>query len=182
MEQEKDTYKDLLSENEELRMQLEEANDTINAIRTGQVDAFVVEADGEHQLYTLKTADQTYRVFIEKMNEGAVTLNRDGLILYSNSRFANMMGMPLEKVLGLSFDEFIPEQSRVKFNELINTGWEEDCKEEIILQSRDDNFIPCLLSCNTLELDEGIALSLILTDLTILKEAEQQLKQKNEEL
>ncbi len=183
MEQEKDTYKDLLSENEELRMQLEEANDTINAIRTGQVDAFVVENGGEHQLYTLKTADQTYRVFIEKMNEGAVTLNRDGLILYSNSRFANMMGMPLEKVLGLSFEEFVPIQSRIKFNELINNGWEEDCKEEIILQSvADDNFIPCLLSCNTLELDEGTALSLILTDLTILKEAEKQLKQKNEEL
>src|ERR1700755_2421728 len=107
MEQEKDTYKDLLSENKELRLQLEEANDAINAIRTGQVDAFVVESEGEHQLYTLKTADQTYRVFIEKMNEGAVTLNHDGVILYSNSRFASMMGMPLEKVLGLSFDEFI---------------------------------------------------------------------------
>ncbi len=116
------------------------------------------------------------------MNEGAVTLNRDGLILYSNSRFANMMGLPLEKVLGLSFEEFVPQQSRVKFNELINNGWEDDCKEEIMLQSGDDKFIPCLLSCNTLELDEGIALSLILTDLTILKEAEQQLKQKNEEL
>jgi two-component system phosphate regulon sensor histidine kinase PhoR len=182
MEQEKDTYKDLLSENEELRMQLEEANDTINAIRTGQVDAFVVENDGEHQLYTLKTADQTYRVFIEKMNEGAVTLNRDGLILYSNSRFANMMDLPLEKVLGLSFGEFVPKQSRIKFNELINNGWEEDCKEEIILQSKNDNFIPCLLSCNTLELDEGIALSLILTDLTILKEAEGQLQIKNAQL
>ncbi len=183
MEQEKDTYyKDLLSENEELRMQLEEANDTIHAIRTGQVDAFVVESDGGHQLYTLKTADQTYRVFIEKMNEGAVTLNRDGLILYSNSRFASMMGMPLEKVLGLSFDKFIPKLSRKKFNKLIANSWEEDCKEEIILQGKNDSLIPCLLSCNTLEMDEGIALSLILTDLTILKEAEQQLKQKNEEL
>jgi two-component system CheB/CheR fusion protein len=182
MEQEKDTYKELLSENEELRLQLEEANDTINAIRTGQVDAFVVENDGQHQLYTLKTADQTYRVFIEKMNEGAVTLNHDGLILYSNSRFANMVRMPLEKVLGLSFDEFIPKGSKEKFNELINNGWEEDCKEEITLKSRDNGVISCLLSCNTLELDEGTALSLILTDLTLQKEVQRQLWQKNEEL
>lgn len=182
MEQDNNTYNKLLSENEELRMQLEEANDAIHAIRTGQVDAFVLETGGEHQLYTLKTADQTYRVFIEKMNEGAVTLNRDGLILYSNSRFANMIGMPLEKVLGLSFDEFIPKQSREKFNNLIDSGWDEDCKEEIMLQGADDQLIPCLLSCNALELDEGIALSLILTDLTILKEAEQQLKTKNEQL
>ncbi len=63
MEQEKDTYKDLLSENEELRMQLEEANDTINAIRTGQVDAFVVENGGEHQLYTHKKPPTKPTVF-----------------------------------------------------------------------------------------------------------------------
>src|ERR1700733_16169792 len=98
MEQARVTYEKLLSLNNDLRMQLEEATEAIEAIRTGQVDALVVNSGSGHQLYTLKTADQTYRVFIEKMNEGAVTLSRDGLILYSNSRFANMMGMPLEKV------------------------------------------------------------------------------------
>src|ERR1700759_4520555 len=120
MKQTNSTYNKLLSENEQLKIQLEEANDAIEAIRTGQVDALVVQNGHGHQLYTLKTADQTYRVFIEKMNEGAVTLNHDGLILYSNSSFANMVAMPLEKVLGLSFDEFIPAGERGKFNELIN--------------------------------------------------------------
>jgi len=182
MEKDNNTYNKLLSENEELRLQLEEANDAIHAIRTGQVDAFVLETDGEHQLYTLKTADQTYRVFIEKMNEGAVTLNREGLILYSNSRFADMVGMPLEKVLGVSFDGFVPELSREKFNEFINNSWNDDCKEEIMLQSNDNRLVPCLLSCNTIELDEGIALSLILTDLTILKETEKQLQIRNTQL
>jgi two-component system phosphate regulon sensor histidine kinase PhoR len=182
MEQDKNTYNKLKSENEELRLQLEEANDTIYAIRTGQVDAFIVQGNDGHQLYTLKTADQTYRVFIEKMNEGAVTLNHEGLILLSNSRFAAMVGLPLEKVLGLSFENFIPPHSQQKFNELINNGWEEDCKEEIGLLNKNGSEICCLLSCNTLELDEGMALSLILTDLTILKEAEKELKLKNEEL
>ncbi len=182
MEQDKNTYDKLKSENNELRLQLEEANDTIQAIRTGQVDAFIVSGDNGHQLYTLKTADQTYRVFIEKMNEGAVTLNHEGLILYSNSRFAAMAGMPLEKVLGLSFETFIPAESQKKFNDLINNGWEEDCKEEIGLLNKNGDEICCLLSCNTLELDEGPALSLILTDLTILKEAEKELKLKNEQL
>ena len=183
MEQAKITYEQLLSENQELRMQLEEANDTIEAIRTGQVDALIVKNDDNHQLYTLKTADQTYRVFIEKMNEGAVTINREGFILYSNSRFADMVDMPLEKVIGLSFDTFIPEDISEKFNELMNNGWEEDCKEEIELCSQQGQLdTPCLLSCNTLELDEGMALSLILTDLTILKETEKELKIKNEQL
>ena len=182
MEQDKNTYNNILHEIDELRQQLEEANDTINAIRTGQVDAFIVHGENGHQLYTLKTADQTYRVFIEKMNEGAVTLNHDGIILYSNTRFASMVNVPLEKVLGLKFEAFIPIESKEKYTELINNGWEEDCKEEITLIGLDKKEIFCLLSCNALELDEGIALSLILTDLTIQKEVEQQLKLKNEQL
>src|SRR5580692_9175778 len=104
MELEKITYEELLSENNELRLQLEEAKDTMEAIRTGQVDAIIVNTGDSPQIYTLKTADQTYRVFIEKMNEGAVTINREGIILYSNSRFANMAGLPLEKVIGVPFD------------------------------------------------------------------------------
>ena len=182
MEQATITYEQLLRKNNELRQQLEEATDTIDAIRTGQVDAIIVNDGNNHQIYTLKTADQTYRVFIEKMNEGAVTINREGVILYSNSRFAAMVNLPLEKVIGLSFDTFIPEISREKFNELINNGWEQDCKEEIDLCSQRGQLISCLLSCNTLELDEGTALSLILTDLSILKETEKQLKIKNEQL
>jgi two-component system phosphate regulon sensor histidine kinase PhoR len=182
MEQAKNTYDELLSENKELKIQLEEANDTIQAIRTGQVDAFVVQGDNGHQLYTLKTADQTYRVFIEKMNEGAVTLNSNGLILYCNSRFATMVEISLEKVLGLPFDDFVPQEFKLKYKELINNGWEEDCKEEINLLSKNSKEVPCLLSCNTLDLDEGTALSLILTDLTKQKNSEKLLKQKNDQL
>jgi two-component system CheB/CheR fusion protein len=182
MEQIKISYEQLLSENYELRAQLEEANDTIDAIRTGQVDALIVNNGNNHQIFTLKTADQTYRVFIEKMNEGAVTINREGVILYSNSRFADMVKAPLEKVIGLSFNSFIPRESREKFNSLMNRGWEVDCKEEIELIDNRRQLIPCLLSCNTLEMDEGTALSLILTDLTILKNTEKQLKIKNEQL
>ena len=182
MELAKYTYEELLQQNEELRIQLEEANDTIDAIRSGQIDALIVKGAEGHQLYTLKTADQTYRVFIEKMNEGAVTLNREDTILYSNSRFATMMNLPLEKVIGLSFTSFIPEISVKKFNDLMHKGWQEDCKGEILLADKQGTLTPCLLSCTTLDLDEGIALSLILTDLTSQKETEWELKIKNEQL
>lgn len=176
------TYEELLQGFRELRFQLDEANDTIDAIRNGQVDAIIVKDESGHQLYTLKTADQTYRVFIEKMNEGAVTLNREGTVLYSNSRFAAMMHMPLEKVIGLKFETFVPEISANKFNDLINNGWNEDCKGEILLADKNGHLTPCLLSCTTLDLDEGLSLSLILTDLTTQKEAEWELKVKNDQL
>ncbi len=176
------TYEELFVRYRELQFQLEEATDTIDAIRNGKVDALIVKGDEGHQLYTLKTADQTYRVFIEKMNEGAVTLNREGMILYCNSRFATMMNMALEKVIGLQFGTFVPEISSYGFEELIQNGWEEDCKGEILLVDKNGHLTPCLLSCTTLDLDEGLALSLILTDLTTQKEAEWELKVKNDEL
>ncbi len=181
MEKAKPTYDELVSENTELRYQLEEANDTIEAIRTGQVDALIVQGDTGNQLYTLKTADQTYRTFIEKMNEGAVTLNHEGIILYSNASFANMVNAPLQKVIGVKFDTFILKEARDEFYKLLKNGWEKECKEEILLAGN-KRYTPCLMSCNTLELDEGTALSLILTDLTIQKEAEHQLKINNEKL
>jgi len=181
MTQAKIDYGQLLTENYELRLQLEEARDTIDAIRTGQVDALIVNNGDSPQVYTLKTADQTYRVLIEKMNEGAVTINREGLILYCNSRFADMANIALEKVIGLPFKTFVAEASKEKFNALISDGWDKDCKDEVELFNNKQS-VPCLLSCNTLNLDEGTALSIILTDLTILKETEKQLKIRNEQL
>jgi len=176
------TYESLLAELEELRMQLLEANETINAIRNGQIDALVVKNGDGHQLYTLKSADQTYRVFIEKMKEGAVTLNKNGLILYSNSQFASMVNLPLRKVIGLSFTDFVPSDSKKFFQFLFEQGWQSDSKGEIKLKNKEGKLTPFLLSFTSLNLDEGQALSLILTDLSMQKESEQQLKQKNRQL
>jgi two-component system, OmpR family, phosphate regulon sensor histidine kinase PhoR len=171
-----------LSELESLRQKLDEANDTIEAIRAGQVDAFVVKDKEGPKVYTLKSADQTYRVFIEKMNEGAVTLNQNGVILYSNSRFAAMIKLPLSKIIGSHFKNYISLESGEVFNSLIEKGWKDECKGEIFLMTDKGEAIPVLASLTTLELDEGTALSLILTDLTFQKNIEKQLIEKNEQL
>ena len=42
----------------ELRLRLEEAEETIRAIRSGAVDAFVIEVPHGAQVYTLQTADR----------------------------------------------------------------------------------------------------------------------------
>ena len=176
------TYDQLLQENKELLLQLEEATETIHAIRTGQVDALVVQdPDGGHQLYTLKTADQTYRLFIEKMSEGAVTLNDKGIILYSNSKFASMVNMQLSRIIGLPFDSFVPNELRETFQNIFKNGWLGDHKAELSVL-RNDTLIPCQLSVAAMELDEGISLSVIITDLSFQKEIQQLLKRNNERL
>lgn len=176
------SYEELLAEIEELQSQLFEATETIEAIRTGQVDALVVKDGNKHQLYTLKSADQAYRVFIEKMKEGAVTLNKNGIILYSNSQFASMVNASLSTIIGLPFSHFIPAESKEVFENLMCQGWKSDSKGEMSLTNKNNDLVPFLLSFTSLELDEGKALSIILTDLTSQKETEQQLKQKNNQL
>jgi two-component system phosphate regulon sensor histidine kinase PhoR len=176
------TYKSLESELEELRTQLHEANETIDAIRNGQVDALVVNNGKEHQLYTLRSADHTYRVFIEQMKEGAVTLNQDGIILYSNSQFASLLGASLTEVIGVPIIDFVPFKLHNAFKKIISEGWRSESKGEILFKNKNNKLIPFLLSVTSMELDEGKSLSVILTDLSIQKQNEKQLKLKNKQL
>ena len=108
---------------EETRARLEEANDTLDAIKAGEVDALVVKENEGHQLYTLKSADQTYRIFIEQMTEGVVTLNFENNILYCNSRFAELVQQPLEKVIGQPFCDFISGNHWSHCDALIQKAW-----------------------------------------------------------
>lgn len=176
------TYEQVQKENDELKGRLEEATDTIEAIRNGQVDAIVVNGEKGHRIYTLKTADQTFRIFIEKMNEGAVTLSREGLIVYSNTKFASIVKMPLQKVMGLTFSVFIPPESQWQYDAMVEKAWISHCKEELLILDNAGNKICCLVSCNTLEMEDGISLSLIITDLTSQKEIQERLRQQNKEL
>jgi two-component system CheB/CheR fusion protein len=165
----------------ELEYKLEEAKDTIEAIRTGQIDALVVNNNNGHALYTLKSADHSYRVFIERMAEGAVSLNHSGLILYSNSKFASLVNTPLAKVIGKPFTDFISEGSMNDYRAIFIRGWKEDIKSEVFLVAQNVE-VPVQLSVNPLQLEDGPGLNIIVTDLTAQKEAERELRQKNEQL
>jgi len=80
----------------------DEAQETLRAIRDGEIDALVVAAPDGEKVYTLTGAERPYRVFVENMTEGAVTLSPDGAILYANRRFAEMVHLPVEYVIGSS--------------------------------------------------------------------------------
>ncbi len=90
-----------------LQSRVDDAEETLRAIRDGEVDAIVSTGPEGARVYTLKGADAAYRVMIEEMAEGAVTLGPDGLILFANRPFATMLGFPLERVLGANIQDFV---------------------------------------------------------------------------
>lgn len=164
-----------------LRQKLDEANETIDAIRTGQVDALIVDDGTGHQIFTLTSADQGYRALIENMGEGAVTMSRNGLVLYCNSTFAEMLGVSLSSVIGVPFKKFVSETSLSFYEDLFNMSWEVECKGEVDLQSNTIT-LPVQLSFTSLELPEGTSLSLIITDLSKQKRLLVELEKKNRQL
>ena len=98
------------STTQSLRRRLQEAEDTLRAIRDGHIDALVLRApDGEH-IYTLRTADQPYRLMVEQMREGALTLSADGVVLYCNACFADLLSHSSIDITGQTFTRFVTSQ------------------------------------------------------------------------
>jgi len=106
----------------QLQQRLREAKESIDGIKTGNIDALVIADKKDLKVYTEETADKTYRILIEKMHEGAVTLNQDGMILYCNSYFASMVNLPLQKVIGTLFKNFIDNSSKERLQDLVRRG------------------------------------------------------------
>src|SRR3954467_12727239 len=84
----------------ELKLQLAEARETLDAIRNGEVDAVVGGGPDSRSVYTLESADRSYRLLIEQMREGAVMLGQDAVVLYGNAALSALLGVPAERVLG----------------------------------------------------------------------------------
>ncbi len=104
---------------EELRERLREAEETLQAIRTGEVDALIVDGPNGSQVFTLRGAEHPYRLLVEEMSEGAATLLPDGTLLYCNMRLAEMLHTPLQKLIGASIYGFMGESDRAALAQLM---------------------------------------------------------------
>jgi PAS domain-containing protein len=121
MSQSQQTRQGPPDELEHLKSRLAEAEETLRAIRSGEVDALVVETSAGEQVFTLTGAEHPYRLMIEMMNEGAAILAQNGTIFYCNQCFSEMIKTPLEKITGGSIYRFIPPKEKKLFKTLINS-------------------------------------------------------------
>src|SRR5689334_12573244 len=94
---------------DDLRRRLEEAEETIRAIRAGEVDAFVMTTAGRDDVFALEIAVDPYRRLVENMQQGAVTLAPDGAILFCNQRFADMLQIPAMEAFGRRLQSYLME-------------------------------------------------------------------------
>ncbi|HEY2917699.1 MAG TPA: ATP-binding protein [Candidatus Binatia bacterium] len=170
----------------ELEAQLGEAQNVLQAIYNREVDAVVVRSAGGEQVFTLQAAEHPYRVMVETMSEGAVTLSQDGTVLHCNCAFAQLLGRPLQELIGSCFAAWVKDQDQACYVECLQNS-AEPRRSNLQLVRADGEALPVQLACSPLNLDDlPGAICVIVLDLTEQKrrlalEIEQQAGQAREQ-
>ena len=162
----------------ELRAQLAEAQETLRAIRSGEVDTVVGPDKKSSRVYTLEGAGHAYRVLIESMNEGALTLTTDKMILYANACFAKMVQRPLEQVIGASFREFLAVEDRQPLRALLKSAGQAGSKVQLVLHTGHGSQLPVLISVRPLTKKGAdiVIVGMVVTDMTEARRNEELLR------
>jgi PAS domain S-box-containing protein len=159
---------ELLAQNRDLQARLQTAEETLVAIRSGEIDALVVTGPRGVQVFTLPGADHSFRVLVETMSEGALTVAPNSMILYSNPRFAQMIGQPAEKVAGSYFADYVVEADQSLLHGLIREGLTGTSHGALHLVTTDGRNVPVYFASSQMGMDgnDPVALCIVITDLT----------------
>lgn len=159
------TPEELEKEIQDLRARLEEAEATILAIRSNQVDAFLVGQGTEEQVLVLDGVDRPYRLVIERMQQGAVTVWADGTIVYSNHRFAEMVDVAPSAIISSKLGDYLVPSEISDLAHLLNGAATADTEREFTLQRPSGLRIPVHFTVSPL-LEKEEIYCVIVTDLT----------------
>jgi diguanylate cyclase (GGDEF)-like protein/PAS domain S-box-containing protein len=155
-----------------LRARLADAEETLRAIRHGEVDALVMGAVvGEERLFTLSSADRTYRNFVEGMSDGAATVSADGIVLYANQALADLVVSTCSRIVGRPVLDLVAASSRRRLMNVM-TPTSPAGSVEALLVTAEDQLVPVLVGASALTDGARHVTCLTVTDLTSERKAE----------
>ncbi|MFH0823052.1 MAG: PAS domain S-box protein, partial [Pseudomonadota bacterium] len=178
--------KSAIEKMEDLKARLQEAEETIEAIRSGAVDALVVSTPEGEQIFTLRGAEYPYRVFFETMNQGGTVITPEGLILACNKSFEHMVGVNSARLCGSSFYDFIPSKERTKISRFVKgineTETQQDLRGETELLASGGEKLPVKLALSAVNERKKTFICGVITDLSDQKCTEEILRRAHDEL
>jgi two-component system NarL family sensor kinase len=162
----------------ELRARVAETDATLRAIRNGEVDTVMGAGKQRSQVFTLEDDEHAYRMLIESMNEGALMLTADKMILYANQCFARMVKCPLEQVTGSSFRRFLSAADQVTLQPLLKRAGQASAKIQVLLNARDGSQMPAQISVRSLAKNgsPSAIFGMVVTDMTETRRSEERLR------
>ncbi len=173
-------FRQLQLENEQLQLEkadlaarLNEAEEILRAIQYGEVDALVVSTAQGEQVFTLKGADHVFKVLIEKMSEGALTITKEGVILYANKCLARMIERPLERLIGSRIIDIMADGDREVLQSFLKEETNNRRLTGLNLVTGSGDLIPVQLSFIRLQTEDMLdKICVVVTDLTEHKRME----------
>jgi len=156
----------LLRQVADLESQLAEAQAVLRAIYNCEVDAVVVHGTDGEQVFTLQAAERPYRVMMETMSEGAVTLSQDGTVLHCNRAFAQLLRRPFSEFIGSHFAAWVTDEHQASYAEFLQNAAAPQ-RRDLMLVKADGGALPVQLASSPLDLDNlPGAICVIVLDLT----------------
>lgn len=142
-----------------------EAEETLRAIREGEVDALVIRRAMTEEVFSLQGWEDSYRAFMETMDHGAAALGAGGEVLYANNVFCQFLGKRLSALQGESLLDNLPETARQPIAGLLEAARTEKQTVEIsVPRDGEDQFL--LVSAAPFDAGVVSGFALTVTDLT----------------
>ena len=141
-----------------------EAEEALRAIQAGEVDAVVVGGATAPIVYTLANADSPYRLLVEQMREGALTVSGDGVILYSNVAFAQIVQRESERLRGTALTDFILDPAQRNMQDLFPASGSSG--REIQLRASNGDLRNVYVSSAPMMVEGELAHCVVVTDLS----------------
>jgi two-component system, NarL family, sensor kinase len=160
----------------DLLARVAELEETLRAIRMGEVDAVLVSGPNGDQVFTLQGAEHPYRLMVETIDEGAATLADDGTVLYANRSFAEIFEVPLEKFIGAPLNNFVFGEDRELLATLIADANMNIVRGEIRLDSHMQRPRTIRLTLSPVREQGGHTICVVATELTELIETNEALR------
>lgn len=137
-------------ENSALLERIAELEEAIAALCRGDVDA-LVSTSGK---IGFRKGENPYQRFFEAINEGGLTLDKDGLILDCNPRFSQMVGLSVEELRGCLFSDFLVPERQDQIDFLLSQQKQASC--ETLLLKHSGGLLPVQFSMRPLLLEGQI--------------------------
>ena len=178
----------LRAENAELRARLEEAEETLRAIRTGEVDALVVETAGGPQVFTLASADAESNRFrgeiLSQVSDAVIAMDLDQRVTYLNAAAERQYRVSAGDVLGHKLSQVFSRQwpsAEAEAATWIALREHGEWRGEIIHHTHDGRNIPVEASLTLLRDSDGTDAGMVsairdITDRTRAEEASREIE------
>ncbi len=148
------------------RLSHTEAEETLAAIRLGQVDAFLIATTQGDRVYVLQGTEHPYLVYVRSMSEGAVTTAPDGTILFANDCFAGLAGASRDRLIGTPFSRYVCPADIDRVEALLQSATGNRSRGEVELCPVGGGRIPVHLSVSPYESGDATGFCIVVTDLS----------------